>query len=382
VIKYSKGNTITQYVIILALLLLALVPGFFLIGKNITGYFTKFSEVYGNKEISGVTSQDNTSIMDNQGAENVDVNCQSGNCTITYKDFTLNNVPDNFADIIETTGTAGGTETLASLIKQVGDTASEVSVNEETRSKIDQLASLAFKIAEEEKFIEDFSGDILDMLHTIKQKIDTNYLDSLASDQEKVLYIEQVAGEDMAYLNEVVLSGNRSDSFEQKLLNIMTSSDANNLMMDAQLDPLETLQSNDRAQFDALLTELTADASDLPPPLKNVLATLGGDVQMLANNMTNSMYDTLQQYQSMSPELSAEMITVYPEAEYAIENAFMEQMFSSLKNANNGLTSEQTNLDGKLIEASDNNNLQEEESTNQQTEEVSINASSSSSTDG
>lgn len=45
--------------------------------------------------------------------------CNNGKCTVDFGDFVINGVPDNFGNFVETTGAAGTTDKLASVMDQL-----------------------------------------------------------------------------------------------------------------------------------------------------------------------------------------------------------------------------------------------------------------------
>ncbi|MEW5821132.1 MAG: hypothetical protein AB1782_13145, partial [Cyanobacteriota bacterium] len=47
--------------------------------------------------------------------------CSGNNCSIDYGDFVLNGLPDNFSELVETSGTSGANDQLASILENLAD---------------------------------------------------------------------------------------------------------------------------------------------------------------------------------------------------------------------------------------------------------------------
>ncbi|MEW5820363.1 MAG: hypothetical protein AB1782_09245 [Cyanobacteriota bacterium] len=161
---YNRGNALSQYSIIIALIALTLVPVFFFTGNYIFKNFEIFSNLLkGNQtetkalitqnindspeisesnntsehqpQINNVNNKELTGdkILSDQLGGNLDspvIKCSNRNCSIDYGDFVLNGIPEDFGSFVEASGTSGGTEKLAAILEQIavqleqkGDTA-------------------------------------------------------------------------------------------------------------------------------------------------------------------------------------------------------------------------------------------------------------------
>ncbi|MEW5820582.1 MAG: hypothetical protein AB1782_10360 [Cyanobacteriota bacterium] len=162
--KYS-GSGLSQYSIIIALVALALVPVFFILGKSLFRHFEYFYNTIKQKDSfvsnSLTTEQNSSTIPVNtqnntiptvnnnvplsnntttstspnnvqntssnttvyqepyEFVENPKVNCSGSNCTLDFGNFTLKGVPSDFGEFIQSAGTSGATDKIATLIEQI-----------------------------------------------------------------------------------------------------------------------------------------------------------------------------------------------------------------------------------------------------------------------
>ncbi len=142
-----KGNVISQYAIIIGIVIIALIPIFYVFGSTITKSFTDFYNCLQNKEEIATTStsnavQDNNTGSSGTGTSNNDTsagtstdmnttttpapdtpvsNCSGGVCDIDFGDFVLSGIPENFGGFIEAQGTSGGTDKIVTLLKQIAE---------------------------------------------------------------------------------------------------------------------------------------------------------------------------------------------------------------------------------------------------------------------
>ena len=136
--KRTKGNATIQYSIIIALVILVLIPVFFIFGGTITKSFTDFYNCLQNKEnlnpsvASNNSNSSSNTINNNSTSTSNDVsgsypatsttpqvNCDKGICTINYGDFVLKGIPDNFGGFIEAQGTSGGLDEIAGMLEKI-----------------------------------------------------------------------------------------------------------------------------------------------------------------------------------------------------------------------------------------------------------------------
>jgi hypothetical protein len=135
----NKGSSVSQYLIIIGLVALVLIPVFIYFGQNIHQYFTNFYKVFATKNLD-IKTKPSTDIPLQSSAANETVSmfqkpevlpgslggkpdhpiktCDNNFCIIDYGDFILEGIPKNFGQYVNTHGTSGGTEKLAALIDQ------------------------------------------------------------------------------------------------------------------------------------------------------------------------------------------------------------------------------------------------------------------------
>lgn len=128
----NSGASLFEYIVILSIIAVSLVPIYFLFGKNIVNHLT--SLFYSAETINNNMNQN---IMDNESrlivsgnvapgnlngtADNPVKKCVDNTCSIDFGTYVLNGIPDNFNEIIETSGASGGTEELIGLLKQLAE---------------------------------------------------------------------------------------------------------------------------------------------------------------------------------------------------------------------------------------------------------------------
>ena len=160
-----KGVSIAQYAIIIVLIALALVPVFYVVGQNLFSNFKGFNDILAeesneqnqtttNSLPSDTTSPDQSSTNGIASPESPIRECSGGFCTIDFGEIVLKGLPDNFPEIVETTGSSSGTEILAGLLEQINDQL-EDTIPEESRQNFEDLANLGHILADFQKHIED-----------------------------------------------------------------------------------------------------------------------------------------------------------------------------------------------------------------------------------
>lgn len=290
----SHGSALAQYAIILALVAAVLVPGFFFLGNNIVDSFKNFYVCLGGDPSlignpSAIDTSGSASLINTDGelfTSAPSSDCVGNDCVLDFGPIVLEGVPDDLTEIIETSGTHGGTEVIANLLTQISDQVSDLeNVSEEDKSKIDQLATLAYELASYEATIENFSSEALTLYEQSRANFDQTYYSSLPTTAEKSAYVETIFGE----LTNSYLTDIKGETFIDNFLNITsaTTFESSNIFSDS--TEVYDFSTSVRAQFDTLLSELTGAESNLDGDLKNIINVLGSDVQVLADNMSSSL---------------------------------------------------------------------------------------------
>lgn len=290
----SHGSALAQYAIILALVAAVLVPGFFFLGNNIVDSFKNFyvclggdPSLIGNPSAS--SSSESGSLINTDGelfTSTPGSDCEGNDCVLDFGPIVLDGVPNDLAEIIETSGTHGGTEAIAGLLTQIAEQVSDLeNVSEEDKSKIDQLATLAYELASYEATIENFSSEALALYEQSMANFDQSYYSSLPTSEEKATYINTIFGElENSYLTDI-----EGETFITNFLNIASSTTFDSSSLFASSSEGYDFSTSTRTQFDTLLSELTGSESNLDGDLKNILNVLGTDVQVLADNMSSTL---------------------------------------------------------------------------------------------
>lgn len=100
------------------------------------------------------TSQSAADYVPPTSATSITKNCTTISCSIDFGSFKLENIPANINDLVETTGVAGGTESLNNLLFQIADQL-EQRGDTLAAEDIKKLATLGHNIAAIEKAYED-----------------------------------------------------------------------------------------------------------------------------------------------------------------------------------------------------------------------------------
>ncbi|MEW5821163.1 MAG: hypothetical protein AB1782_13300 [Cyanobacteriota bacterium] len=123
--RKKYGSSLSQYVIIVIIIGLAVAMAYGLLGVNIKQNLANMVQSQEgineqiNENIIGLTNITPGSLGGNIDAPAT--KCNSGSCVIDYGNFVLNGVPENIQELVETTGASGGTENMASMIEQIAD---------------------------------------------------------------------------------------------------------------------------------------------------------------------------------------------------------------------------------------------------------------------
>lgn len=162
--KKNKGSALTQYAIVLAVLTVALVPIFYTFGHTIVEHFTYFYETlkgddaqtFASNNNSGNTNNNNTNTTNNTSSQGDDdtfsgpsqedpqVSCSGDSCIIDFGDYALEGLPSDLGDYISSTGTSGGTESLAAVLEELAEKAD---VDQQTKDLIKMLAELGHEMS-------------------------------------------------------------------------------------------------------------------------------------------------------------------------------------------------------------------------------------------
>lgn len=197
-----KGASLFQYIVIIALVALVVVPIYFNLGETIVNklksFYSVMVDVNENADINtdpvklNIISQ-MVEAGDLAGTPEAPVmECAKDLCAIDYGTIVLNGVPADFNEIVETSGTAGGTEEILALLEQVAEQKAEDP--EATPQEIEDLNNLIARgreIIAIEKTYDSFMATFLP---------DVN---GIVADRNSIDYYNIVKASKIDYVNEV-----------------------------------------------------------------------------------------------------------------------------------------------------------------------------------
>lgn len=181
-----KGNALSQYGIIIALISVMLIPVFSHVGKNIvnalTGLSTGLNSGIESKKAFDSSQKalaENALLPQNENTTTslpLSTACQNGDCIINFGTFALQGIPEDFSAFVETAGAAGGTEKLAQLLFQLADQVEQNNTGDaKVQDDIKKLATTTHNIAVihhiSESLIQDCKGDIAGCKSYLHNKI-------------------------------------------------------------------------------------------------------------------------------------------------------------------------------------------------------------------
>lgn len=159
------GASLFQYVIIICLVGLGIVPCYYLLGNNIKLHFTNFyNSLANNNDIIQENASPLFNLIVNGGLSagqlggspaNPVSQCADNNCSIDFGTVVLNNIPKDYSEIIETSGASGGTDVIVSMVQQIAEQLEDSpQVSEEQLAKIKDLISYGNDIKNLEMLFE------------------------------------------------------------------------------------------------------------------------------------------------------------------------------------------------------------------------------------
>lgn len=170
--RINKGSGLVEYVLPTAIVGLLVGMTLFSFGQKdlILNFLSssanvKFDKSTGIGYIGKNNSNSNNSSTNTQnnsefkagylgGSESLPVKqCNETTCNIDFGSFILSGVPANFSDMVNSQGSAGGTEVLASLLDQI-IAQKEDKIPESDLDKIKDLSNMSHLMARYEKFLE------------------------------------------------------------------------------------------------------------------------------------------------------------------------------------------------------------------------------------
>lgn len=198
--KLNKGSALYQYVIIIALVALAVAPVYLFFGRNIVTFFEHFYNSLSNKEsfqsqqtskvnnnnynnnanntlpaninntplsttTTTTTSNTNTSAPVNMGGQFGGTpdkpvkKCDANLCSLDYGNFILKNIPVDFKEYVESHGTSGGTDKILAILDEFIKQLKQYDPANKNIFHLENLSNEGHKLANIEGILEDYGED-------------------------------------------------------------------------------------------------------------------------------------------------------------------------------------------------------------------------------
>lgn len=218
--KGCVGSSLAQYIIIIAVILGAIIPLFFMIGGNLNFTFSQYSKMFGDMAITTKDNLDSQNLHDLTEGE-LSVTCIDSKCDFTVGDIVIEGIPDDFVNIVETSGSSAATDALVSILDQLAESFEQANLPEKAE-EIKQLANMGHDIARLEKELSEYDCKLSDTicLGAINKELtslDSEFKDSLSGfssqlslvmaslgDNEKLKAIIEQPSNEILYLGNTV----------------------------------------------------------------------------------------------------------------------------------------------------------------------------------
>lgn len=161
----NSGQSLVEFAVVGGIIIIIAVIALSALGKNVFNLFggskAKY-EVYqpfqkGNNENNNANSGNNNKPAPEPAEfepspSNPKITCSGNSCTLDFGDYVIEGIPGDFSDYIQSSGTSGGTDYLATILEQVAD---QAPVDQETKNLIRQLSTHGHGIAIVEYNLDD-----------------------------------------------------------------------------------------------------------------------------------------------------------------------------------------------------------------------------------
>lgn len=346
--RKNTGASLTQYVIILSLIILACVAIFANLGNLIVKCFESYyyDMIKMNNEVALNTSVNNTGgIKAGQlggTPSNPIKQCSGNTCSIDYGSFALNGVPANFNTFVETSGAAGGTDTLVNELKQIADQLDDPNTSADEGADFRVLANLGHYLAQHQKIVEDVATGC---------KTDANPKECFSNGFDTAAVPPAPA--DLAqYFNDGYNDGTYNNFLWGRLTPLGAT--RNNMVYDGNIDPKGSINTAIIAAYDRLMSN-----ESYPAEARGVADELFKNIDDISFNMF-AMTEVIRDEVSMANDpfhfdpASLPTTGHYPRWDIKTGVIFPEEVtfnFAdlSMTSITHPATSTNTNLDSALI---------------------------------
>lgn len=316
---HEKGQNLIEFAIILGLVGVACLACFFILGNHLTVLFSDTSKEFKSynpfqfNSSTQLTSQKTANKSINGSTPIISTPSSNGMVNLQIGNITLQNVPTNLKEIVQTTGASGGTETIASLLSQIADQAEEANLSPDDASLIRDIANYAHTLALLEKHLEntaiscDFEPDCI-----------TTYSD-----------------------REVSIPGVKENATERNFSDYLCLGEAKYKYIYKPDDFNDRLQSKYTAyQYYAKMAQLL-ESNTADPAIVRLVDELSANIAILGEEFDNN-------YGYLEADWST-----FSYYDYKTNNSYSEKAPSTIElikdNFKNYTTSATTNLDAQLI---------------------------------
>ena len=171
--RNNKGQEVLEFVLLLALGAVVSIAVILLLGEKLSDFFNTFNAnrlAFGAKALTTNTSVINSTSTSGETSNSTPTkSCNNGECVISFGNFKLYGIPQDFNDFVETTGVSGGTFKVSNLMDQIAAQLEQEGKAQESES-IKRLASVSHNIAVIETEIEEAVKNCASTTSTVKKQ--------------------------------------------------------------------------------------------------------------------------------------------------------------------------------------------------------------------
>lgn len=279
----NKGNSLIQYAIILALLGLVTAPMFSGLGQTVVQCFQDYTNVWTNSNqtlssnveetLNATAVAQNTTLQSTYKPAvlpetDIKPSCSNGTCQIDIGGVSINGIPENFNTLVETSGAAGGTEKIATILMSLAENLEDQGFSSESE-EIKKLAVYGHNIAVIEKEFENiinacnYDGECVENFKNNFNYVPTGYDETYGSFP---------LSDKKFYLNKTITIG---EAYKNKQNNLPTFNNLKNAGYTSYLfiDQLDTI----------------LESSTLSDEAKGVVKELSWDIGIIGEDFQNNI---------------------------------------------------------------------------------------------
>lgn len=283
--RKKQGSALVDYVIPTAVVGLVAGLGLFNLSQN--GDILNFTAASGNMNIQADANQ---AIVGKDTALNQELYskleggsldgtpdapaqlCEDGSCIIDFGTFSLSNVPENFNEIVETTGASGGTEKIYEMLEEIANQL-ENTPNDAVADDIRILANLGHNMALIEKVFED--------------KVTACGTDSICVQN----LLTETAIKPAEY-NETYAQFPAGATYSSLLYDTLCIGEATSDKLESPTDYTDAITSRENAALFISTLDSIMNDSSVPEELRGVVQELSWDIGVIGEEFQNNVLIT------------------------------------------------------------------------------------------